>query len=197
MTNVMKSAWEIAYEGVEKFGGKVKEYFVEALKIAWNLFKKGGNEMNYVKQVKGTVSKINIPQLEGSEKQIAWAEQIRKNAAAELQYEVTHEEYEQVSSLPGDKSTIQKRSVESIIRALTSEEGINDYFVKMEANNLHESRFKSAVQSMNNALDRYTRFVEIMSNADAKFWIDNRDNQEKNYMFRAFREYVSKGIKKF
>lgn len=34
MTNVMTTAWEIAYEGVENFGGKVKEYFAEALKMA-------------------------------------------------------------------------------------------------------------------------------------------------------------------
>lgn len=45
MTNVMTNAWEIAYEGVAKFGGEVKEYFAEALRIAWNLFKKGGNEV--------------------------------------------------------------------------------------------------------------------------------------------------------
>jgi hypothetical protein len=31
----MKRAWVIAREGVKKFGGKVKEYFAEALRIAW------------------------------------------------------------------------------------------------------------------------------------------------------------------
>lgn len=45
MTNVMTTAWEIANEGVAKFGGKVKEYFADALRIAWDLFKKGGNEV--------------------------------------------------------------------------------------------------------------------------------------------------------
>lgn len=35
MKNIMKRAWEIAKSGVEKFGGKVKEYFAEALKMAW------------------------------------------------------------------------------------------------------------------------------------------------------------------
>lgn len=32
---VMVRAWEIARKGQKKFGGKVKEYFAEALKIAW------------------------------------------------------------------------------------------------------------------------------------------------------------------
>ncbi len=33
--NVMSRAWEIAREGQKKFGGKVSEYFVIALKMAW------------------------------------------------------------------------------------------------------------------------------------------------------------------
>lgn len=35
MKNVMTRAWEIAREGVTKFGGKVKEYFAQALVMAW------------------------------------------------------------------------------------------------------------------------------------------------------------------
>lgn len=33
--NVMKRAWAIAKKGAKKFGGNVKEYFAESLKIAW------------------------------------------------------------------------------------------------------------------------------------------------------------------
>lgn len=35
MEKVMIRAWEIAKEGAAKFGGKVKEYFAAALKMAW------------------------------------------------------------------------------------------------------------------------------------------------------------------
>lgn len=42
MANVMKKAWEIARKGQQKFGGKVKEYFAQALKMAWAIAK---NEM--------------------------------------------------------------------------------------------------------------------------------------------------------
>lgn len=35
MKNVMTRAWEIAKESVKKFGGKVKEYFAQALVMAW------------------------------------------------------------------------------------------------------------------------------------------------------------------
>ncbi|MEF2965052.1 hypothetical protein V3851_04345 [Paenibacillus sp. M1] len=35
MKNVMVRAWEIARAAVVKFGGKVKEYFAQALVMAW------------------------------------------------------------------------------------------------------------------------------------------------------------------
>ena len=35
MKNVMVRAWEIAKAAVVKFGGKVKEYFAQALAMAW------------------------------------------------------------------------------------------------------------------------------------------------------------------
>lgn len=41
----MTRAWEIAKEGAEKFGGKVKEYFQQALVIAWKEIKKGGRKV--------------------------------------------------------------------------------------------------------------------------------------------------------
>jgi len=62
MKNVMKKAWEIARDGVRKFGGIVTEYFAEALRMAWAIVKKG----------------METIQLIGSEKQIKWAKDIRK-----------------------------------------------------------------------------------------------------------------------
>ena len=35
LQSIMKRAWEIAYLSVAKFGGKVKEFFSESLRIAW------------------------------------------------------------------------------------------------------------------------------------------------------------------
>ena len=37
--NVMSDAWGIARDGQKKFGGCVKEYFKEALKLAWKMLK--------------------------------------------------------------------------------------------------------------------------------------------------------------
>lgn len=180
MKNIMKMAWEIAYEGVENFGGKVREYFAEALRIAWNLFKSEGNE---VKKVKGIVEKVNLPELKGSDKQVAWAKDIRANASRAMQNELFYEEW---------KEGQPKRPVKNLLAALTSKEAIQKHL-----NNLPEFLVDGAIESMNNLLDRYARFAEIMKNEDAKFWIDNRDNQEPNYMFGAFKGYVSNGTKRF
>lgn len=48
MKMIMANAWEIARRGQRKFGGNVKDYFAEALKISWKLYKdektrKGGD----------------------------------------------------------------------------------------------------------------------------------------------------------
>lgn len=40
MKQIMKRAWEIAKDGVKKFGGKVREYFASSLSIAWEETKK-------------------------------------------------------------------------------------------------------------------------------------------------------------
>lgn len=63
MKNVMTRAWEIARGAVKIFGGKVKEFFNQSLKLAW-------------KEIKGGVIMV---ELKGSEKQIKWASDIREN----------------------------------------------------------------------------------------------------------------------
>lgn len=54
---VMKRAWEITKEAVKKFGGKVKEYFAQALKMAWAEIKKGAKKMEKIKEI---IKKYNI-----------------------------------------------------------------------------------------------------------------------------------------
>lgn len=62
MRKVMVKAWEIAKKGQNKFGGNVKEYFAEALKLAWVLIRKvrittsagSRNHKSWVAQITGT-----------------------------------------------------------------------------------------------------------------------------------------------
>lgn len=63
MKNVMTKAWEIAREGQEKYGGKVKEYFAEALKMAWAI-------------VKAAKEVVTIKTTSGSKKHKSWVAKI-------------------------------------------------------------------------------------------------------------------------
>lgn len=50
-SNLFKTAWTIAKEGAAKFGGSSREYFAEALKLAYKL--QGGIEMTYTLEMAG------------------------------------------------------------------------------------------------------------------------------------------------
>ena len=71
MKNIMTTAWEIAKNGAAKFGGSVKSYFAQALKMAWALSRKAatitvtlapGSNKNktYVAQITGTCTKWGL-----------------------------------------------------------------------------------------------------------------------------------------
>ena len=146
-----------------------------------------------MEKVKGTIKPLPAVELEGTEKQVKWASEIRAKAANVLLQEcVLREQYEVTNMLPGGKTEIKSRPVQRIIEALKSEEGIKAYL-----ESLPDFLVESTIKSMNDALDRYARFAEIMSNSSAKFWIDNRDNQEPNYMFMLFKQYINTGVKRF
>lgn len=85
MKKVMKRAWELAKEGVTKFGGKVREYFVASLSIAWEEIK----EMSTFKTeevmaigAKGHVVYVAIPNTQ--EVQVLNAVNIVKKAEKEV-----------------------------------------------------------------------------------------------------------------
>ncbi len=177
MKNVMTRAWEIAREGVKKFGGKVKEYFAQALVMAWEEVK------GMASRVKGTIQPIELPALEGSEKQVKWAENIRANALKAMQIELVREDW---------KEGQPKRSVKGLLQPLTSKKATQEYLDQKP-----EFLVEGTIKSMNNLLDRFDRYTEIATQSSAKFWIDNRDNQEKNYMFNLFEKYVATGVKEF
>lgn len=177
MTNVMTQAWEIAYKGQNKFGGKVKEYFTQALKMAWALVKKSAVSF------KGTVREAENVELQGSVKQIAWAESIREKAIDPLYREVITEDW---------KTGQPKRPLNNMLPVLSGKVAVEDYLNERPA-----SRHDTIINSLNAMHDRYNRFLEIVENPSAKFWIDNRDNQAKNHMFKNFINYINTGVVSF
>ncbi|GAF66432.1 hypothetical protein BTS2_3333 [Bacillus sp. TS-2] len=141
---------------------------------------------NFASQVKGTIAKMKMPELVGSEKQIKWAESIRRDAFKVMMDEVKSESYD------GGK---EKRPVGKLGHALMSKEGISAEFEEMR--NLPASRKESTVNSMNAFIDRFNRCKEVMMNEQASFWIENRSNTIENHLFKSFTKYVETGVKNF
>ena len=80
---VMKRAWEIARIASIKFGGKKFDYLSGAMKQAWGEVKASPRACNPVAEDLNNSGKIpyligeEMPSLQGSEKQISWADSIR------------------------------------------------------------------------------------------------------------------------
>ena len=179
----MKKAWEIAKQGQAKFGGKVKEYFATALKMAWALAKKASSTI---------ITPLKAVALVGTDKQIEWAKSIRSEVYHSLMNEVQTEEYIAESSLPMGKNTIEKRSVKNLMTAMLSEETLEAYY-----NGLRDFQVENAKKSAEGIAIRWERMKEIMTNPSAAFWIENRNNQVKNDFFHLFKTYVNTGVKNF
>ncbi|MGD7007636.1 hypothetical protein [Metabacillus sp. 84] len=83
MKNVMVKAWEIARKGQKQFGGKIKEYFAQALQMAWNIVKKEMTKTNFPQ----TFNKIE----KAAEKQAKefFAEYLNTMKARNVEVEVT------------------------------------------------------------------------------------------------------------
>ncbi|MGO4952053.1 hypothetical protein [Paenibacillus sp. DRB1-1] len=88
MMNVMTRAWEIAKTAKVKFGGKVKEYFSQALVIAWKEAKNAMKEVAHfgfmVAGKNETHTMFALEEREGLHVYPAWN---NRNAEYELKYQ--------------------------------------------------------------------------------------------------------------
>lgn len=141
-----------------------------------------GMKKEILKEVKGTLSDIQFADLKGSEKQIEWAKKIRSDAIGMLfRNEILKEDFEDT-----------KRDVKRVVEAMMSEESIKKYI-----DELPDFLRGNAVKTMNRIYDRYKRLEKLAQEDKATFWIDNRDNQSRNYMFKNFITYIKTGERKW
>lgn len=67
MNIVMVRAWEIAKGAVLRFGGKAKEYFAQALTMAWAETKEAAADFGIITQVRDKVILVAVDEIEGLE----------------------------------------------------------------------------------------------------------------------------------
>lgn len=142
MRNVMRKAWEIAREGQKKFGSKVKEYFAQALKMAWIIVKKG----------------MELAKLKGSEKQVKWANNIRKDLLELLENVV---------------KTVVKNDYEKVVGHKVE----NGVWIPNQFEDFQVCKSVETFEEQREGLK--TTITHIAQCTSAKLFIDNRDSTAK------------------
>lgn len=162
MRNVMTKAWEIAREGAKKFGGKVSEYFAEALRIAWSIVKKG---MEKVKLI-------------GTEKQVAWAEDLRH--AVKVAYEIGKKAaFETANEKRTEKLKVALKYIEEVVLTQEKAEYYIDHFRQFNVRKLRDVLAKE--------VDEKDKDVKLITIKRILQWIDftqfTEDLKAKGYKF--------------
>lgn len=161
----MTRAWEIARAGAEKFGGKAIDFISESLKIAWAEIKKG------VEKVK---------ELTGTEKQVAWAEDIREGYLAAL------EDFKKLNALSKKERSISQGNSLASKRTIL---GFERKHKELEKERRKEFSARTAELNREEKLEiqnelraeyenKFNNYVsekveETLNEADSVFWIDN------------------------
>lgn len=151
--------------GSSGLSGGGKEYSVENIK-------KNLPDMNDFKLNKP-------PQLEGSEKQIAWAKQIRAEFVPKLVQSVFAQQQDIVKAMnSGGKDGVAQHIHDEAVNAYKNR--YNYISNKKEAEKLADKDISNYVKrevSAYNALAKQMKAINNLSaNTSAKFWIDNRNS---------------------
>lgn len=124
----------------------------------------------------------NIPKLEGSEKQVKWAEQIRASVGNEL---IT---YALTRTSDGRPSRLWETAQKG--KAAIADDVYNSPLVKSTTGALRQSKISSEKQGYVDLAGRVERLNRILTNPSAKFWIDHRTNSDKNYLNQKLKKYI-------
>ena len=134
-----------------------------------------------VKEFKWVVGR-ELPQLQGTEKQVKWARQIRNQIGKDLFEYAT-------------RRTSDGRPSKLLLVALKGKESIKkdikDETSYIYDQNVKRQRVKASVDAYVDLAKRIKQFNKIMTSSDsAKFWIDNRPGWTENYLNKKFRKKI-------
>lgn len=122
------------------------------------------------------------PQLEGSEKQIAWAKQIRAEFVPKLVQSVFAQQQDIVKAMnSGGKDGVAQRIHDDAVN--TYKNRYSYISNKKEAEKLADKDIANyvnrSVSSYNTLKNRVQAVSKLASNSSAKFWIDNRNSYDE------------------
>lgn len=124
----------------------------------------------------------SLPQLKGSEKQVAWAKKIRREVGPELiSYAINFTSDGRRSGLydiaTQGRSAIKKDIYESLL-------------VKSATGKVKQEKIQNSFKGYQDLARRIQTVNSILQNDSAKFWIDNRTNTLANYMNKKLKKKI-------
>lgn len=148
---------------------------------------KYGFDINRIPERDEYVIKGSLPQLEGSEKQVAWAQDIRKQTVQNL--------YRYATSYTSDGRPFGKENFRDIAqgREAVAKSIMNHPLVSGSSGKTRQEKIEERISSYRDIADRVKIVREIASNKSAKFWIDNRSAAKMSELY----EKIDHGVKKW
>ncbi len=140
-------------------------------------------EREIMKQLPDKIEPISsLPALKGTEKQVEWAEKIRRELIPSII------NYATTKTSAGNPSTLANHILggkPAMIREMSQYWAISE--TKGEIRSFH---IKKRIESYNDSARRYREAVKICKNDSASFWIENRYNSSSNYMMQKFKKLI-------
>lgn len=131
--------------------------------------------------------KRQLPELQGSEKQVKWAKEIRDNLGEDLWRYVISRTSDGKPS--GIYNILSKQGIKGAIQDI--EKSVNLFSgYERQSNNRKKEIINRRLLSYKELARRIKKYNEIMSNRSAAFWIDNRRNSQRNYMNERLKKII-------
>lgn len=122
------------------------------------------------------------PALEGTEKQVKWAEKIRNSALDDMwDYAVSFSS----DGRQSDMASIYVDGKNAMLKSIKS-----DYLINSTSGRVQEEKLRDRINSFSDAKDRMERWHKLAEKKSAKWWIDNRSNTLENYMNKKLKKFI-------
>lgn len=147
---------------------------------------KGAEYRDIVKRLPDAPDALDLdamPALQGTEKQVKWAEKIRQDLVADLaEYATSYTSDGRRSSSAETLAKGKKAMADSIMQ---------NPLVTDTVGRVREEKINNQIKGYVDAAERWKRVKSLVDgHTSASFWIDHRANQVKNYMNKKLKAYI-------
>ncbi len=124
-----------------------------------------------------------MPKLQGTEKQVQWANKIREEVVMDLAY------YANDYTSDGRQNRLSPILAQG--KKAMADSILTSAIVSTTSGKLRQEKINDLIHAYTDTADRWNRLVSLVEgHTSASFWIDNRTNQLKNYLNKKLKAYI-------